>query len=455
MRFDELDIPAPVLEGIKTAGFAECTPVQALTLPASLQGKDITAQAQTGTGKTAAFLISVFSRMLTMPTPGRGPSPRALVIAPTRELVVQIDAEARILGGPAGFKILPVFGGIDYEKQRSDLSKGVDLLIGTPGRLIDYLKQKVYSLSKTQFLVIDEADRMFDMGFIADLRFLLRRMSPYDKRQSMLFSATLSHRVLELCYEHMNNPELFSVTPEQMTVEVVEQELYHVGKDEKFGFLLGFLRRNAGGHFIIFCNMKSTAEKLQLFLNANGFDSAALTGDIDQKKRMKILSRFKDGSLSVLVATDVASRGLHIDGVTHVINYDLPQDAEDYVHRIGRTARAGAGGKAISLACEDYVLSFPEIEAYIKQKIPVIPVTDEMIVTDYKKVSTRSRRSEPPSFGKKTGPKSGQRRPHGGGQKTSDSRSGGPSSQRRPKRSGKPSGQNTNQKPAPATSTQS
>jgi ATP-dependent RNA helicase RhlB len=401
MRFEELNIPAQVLEGIRAVGFTECTPVQAMTLPEALLGRDITAQAQTGTGKTAAFLIAVFSRMLTVPSPGRGLSPRALVVAPTRELVVQIDAEARVLGGPAGLKILPVFGGIDYEKQRTDLSKGVDMLIGTPGRLIDYLKQKVYSLNKTQFLVIDEADRMFDMGFIADLRFLLRRMAPYDKRQSMLFSATLSHRVLELCYEHMNNPELFSVTPEQMTVDVVEQELYHVGKDEKFGFLLGFLRRNADGHFIIFCNMKSTAERLQLRLNANGFISAALTGDIDQKKRMKILSQFKDGSLSVLVATDVASRGLHIDGVTHVINYDLPQDAEDYVHRIGRTARAGAGGKAISLACEDYVLSFPEIEAFIRQKIPVIPVTDEMIVTDYKKVSVRYRGKEQPAHEKR------------------------------------------------------
>ncbi|MHB8881386.1 MAG: DEAD/DEAH box helicase [Thermodesulfovibrionales bacterium] len=387
MRFNELNIPEPVLEGIRTAGFTECTPVQAITLPAALQGRDITAQAQTGTGKTAAFLVAVFSRMLSMPAHDQGNSPRALVIAPTRELVVQIDAEAKVLGTPAGFRILPVYGGIDYDKQRTELSRGVDMLIGTPGRLIDYLKQKVYSLKKTQFLVIDEADRMFDMGFIADLRFMLRRMAPYDKRQSMLFSATLSHRVLELCYEHMNNPELFSVTPEQMTVEVVEQELYHVGKEEKFGFLLGFLRRNPDGHFIIFCNMKSTAEKLQLLLNANGFVSEALTGDIDQKKRMKILSRFKDGSLSVLVATDVASRGLHIDGVTHVINYDLPQDAEDYVHRIGRTARAGAGGKAISLACEDYVLSFPDIEEYIKQKIPVIPVTDEMIATGYKRVS--------------------------------------------------------------------
>jgi len=259
------------------------------------------------------------------------------------------------------------------------------MLIGTPGRLIDYLKQKVYSLKKTRFLVIDEADRMFDMGFISDLRFLLRRMSPYDKRQSMLFSATLSNRVLELCYEHMNMPIHFSLTPEKLTVEKIEQEICHMGKSEKAGFLLGLLRREPAGRFLIFCNTRAAVERLEILLNANGFATASITGDIDQKKRLKVLSRFKNGTLPILVATDVASRGLHIDGVTHVINYDLPQDPEDYVHRIGRTARAGAGGRAISLACEEYIHSLPDIEDFIKQKIPVMPVTDEMIVNDYRK----------------------------------------------------------------------
>ena len=385
MKFEELPINQKVLEGIEAAGFTECTPVQALTLPEALKGRDIAAQAQTGTGKTAAFLIAVFSRMLEVTSPGRGLSPRALIIAPTRELVIQINAEARILGGPAGFRILPVFGGIDYLKQRQEISKGVDVLIGTPGRLIDYLKQKVYSLRKTQFLVIDEADRMFDMGFISDLRFLLRRMSPYDKRQSMLFSATLSNRVLELCYEHMNMPERFSVTPENITVEQVEQELYHVGSSEKFGLLLGMLQREPGGRLLVFCNTKAAAEKVESQLKANGYKAASITGDIPQEKRMKVLSRFKDGTLSILVATDVASRGLHIEGVTHVINYDLPQDPEDYVHRIGRTARAGAGGKAVTLACEKYVDSLPDIEEYIRQKLPVMPITEDMIVTGYRR----------------------------------------------------------------------
>lgn len=387
MRFEELNIPEKVLEGIKAAGFKECTPVQARTLPEALQGRDIAAQAQTGTGKTAAFLIAVFSRMLALPSSGQGPSPRALIIAPTRELAIQIDAEAKLLGGPAGFKILPVFGGIDYLKQREEIAKGVDVLIGTPGRLIDYLKQRVYSLRRTQFLVIDEADRLFDMGFISDLRFLLRRMSPYDKRQSMLFSATLSNRVLELCYEHMNMPVRFSVTPEKLTVEQIEQEIYHVGMSEKLGALLGILKREPDGRYLVFCNTRAAAERLELILNANGFATAAITGDLDQRRRLKVLSQFRDGALAILVATDVASRGLHIDGVTHVINYDLPQDAEDYVHRIGRTARAGAGGRAISLACEEYVHSLPDIEDFIRQKIPLMPLTEEMIVTGYRKAS--------------------------------------------------------------------
>jgi ATP-dependent RNA helicase RhlB len=412
MRFEELDIPPQVLEGIKAAGFSECTPVQSLTLPVALRGKDIAAQAQTGTGKTAAFLIAVFSRMLASRSPRRGISPRALIIAPTRELVIQIDAEARLLGAATGFRIVPVYGGIDYLKQREDIAKDVDVLIGTPGRLIDYLKQKVYSLRNTQFLVIDEADRLFDMGFISDLRFLLRRMSPYDKRQSMLFSATLSNRVLELCYEHMNNPERFSVTPENVVVELVEQEIYHVGRSEKIGLLLGILSREPGGRYLVFCNTKAAAERLEAVLNANGLATAAITGDIPQDKRMKVLARFKAGTLPILVATDVASRGLHVEGVTHVINYDLPQDSEDYVHRIGRTARAGAAGRAISLACEEYVHSLADIEDYIRQKIPVMSLTEEMIVTGYKRRPARPVRQEPPRYGKQPyGRKRGGERP--------------------------------------------
>lgn len=423
MRFEDLNIPEAVLQGIKAAGFTECTPVQEATLPDALAGKDVAAQSQTGTGKTAAFLIAVFSRMLMEQPPKSDPSPRALVIAPTRELVAQIHAEALVLGQFTGFRIIPVFGGIDYKKQRAALEQGADMIIGTPGRLIDYLKQNVYSLRKTDFLVIDEADRMFDMGFIRDLRFLLRRMRPYTERQSMLFSATLSYRVMELCYEYMNLPERVSVTPEQVTVQKVEQELYHVGKSEKPGLLLGILRREHAGRTLIFVNMKVTAERLVRLLTANGIGAAAITGDIQQKRRLSILAGFKAGAIPVLVASDVASRGLHIEGVTHVINYDLPQDSEDYVHRIGRTARAGAGGKAISFADEDYVYALEDIERYIKKKIPVVPVEDHLVVTEYKqpdeyrpgkrRFSSPARRQKKPS----------REHPHGG-RRNKDEREG-------------------------------
>ena len=258
------------------------------------------------------------------------------------------------------------------------------MLIGTPGRLIDYLKQRVYSLAKTQFLIIDEADRLFDMGFIKDIRFILRRMPPYDKRQSMLFSATLSRRVLELCYEHMDIKKKISISPEQVTVEKIKQEVYHVGLSEKTGLLLGIIKSEENGKFLVFCNTKAAVERLDRLLNFNGHKTAAITGDLNQKKRMKVLSDFKDGTLNILFATDVASRGIHIDGVTHVINYDLPGDPEYYVHRIGRTARAGAEGRAITLACEKYVHTLPDIEDYIKLKIEVVPVTDDIIETDYK-----------------------------------------------------------------------
>jgi len=410
VKFEELPINQKVLEGIKAAGFTECTPVQALTLPEALKGRDIAAQAQTGTGKTAAFLIAVFSRMLEVTSPGRGLSPRALIIAPTRELVIQINAEARILGGPAGFRILPVFGGIDYLKQRQEISKGVDVLIGTPGRLIDYLKQKVYSLRKTQFLVIDEADRMFDMGFISDLRFLLRRMSPYDKRQSMLFSATLSYRVMELAYEHMNLPEKISITPEKITVEQVEQVLYHVGKHEKMPLLLGILRQERPLRTLIFVNTRRAADMVVERLNRNAWRALAITGDIEQKKRLRILADFKEGKLPILVATDVASRGIHVEGVTHVVNFDLPQDVEDYVHRIGRTGRAGATGRAISLADEEYVYSLEGIEKYIGQKIPVQWADESMYVREIRRPAEEALKSNRPRPSAATSPK--QRRFH-------------------------------------------
>jgi len=441
VKFTELDIPEPVLKGIAAAGFTQCTPVQEATLPRSLNGEDIAAQAQTGTGKTAAFLITLLSRMIRYPLngtekPGAAKTPRspqALVIAPTRELVVQIKAEAELLGQYTGLGIQAVFGGIDYEKQRQLLRQGPDILVGTPGRLIDYLKQRVYSLKATRFIVIDEADRMFDMGFIKDLRYLLRKLPPFDQRQSMLFSATLSHRVMELCYEHMNLTDRVSLSPERVTVDAVVQELYHVGKVEKFGLLLGLVQREKPERTLIFVNTKVTAAKLVARLAANGFPASDITGDRPQKVRLNILRRFKEGTIPFLVATDVASRGLHIDGVTHVINYDLPQDPEDYVHRIGRTARAGATGKAISLACEEYVYSLADIEDYIHQKIPVQHADEELVVKNYKAGQERKRRSGPAQRAEKRGRRSGagksgggQGVPPDGGKKKEPSRRGRP-----------------------------
>jgi len=379
--FDSFDLPPEVREGLRRAGFTHCTPIQEKALPHALAGRDVAGQAQTGTGKTAAFLISTFTRLLSRPRDphARRNAPRALVIAPTRELVVQISDEARLLGAATGFRIQAVFGGIDYKKQREELQSGVDVLVGTPGRLIDYYKQRVYDLRQVETLVVDEADRMFDMGFIKDLRYILRQLPPFEKRQSMLFSATLSYDVMELAYVFMNDAVRVSVTPEQVTAENVEHLVYHVGVHEKLPLLVGFLRREPGARVLVFVNMRRTAERLERTLVANGFAAAAITGDVDQRRRLRILGEFKDGTLPILIATDVASRGLHIEGVTHVVNYDLPLDPEDYVHRVGRTARAGASGKAVSLACEHYVEGLEAIERYIGFKLPFAFPEDEML----------------------------------------------------------------------------
>ncbi len=382
LDFSSLDLPESVQRGIREAGFVTATPIQEATLPLALKGKDVAGQSQTGTGKTAAFLIAAFTRLLRRPSPASAPDagPRVLIIGPTRELVVQIEADAHALGQHTGLRVLSVYGGIDYTKQRDALGEGCDVLIGTPGRLIDYLKQQVWSPRHVEVLVIDEADRMFDMGFIADLRFMLRRLPRADRRQSFLLSATLSFRVLELTWEFMNNPAQITIAPNQKTVETVEQALYHVGRDEKFALLLGLLRREGGNRILIFTNTRDEAARLEEGLSANGWPAHALTGDVHQKRRLRLLEEFKEGKLPILVATDVASRGLHIESVSHVINWDLPQDPEDYVHRIGRTARAGAGGKAISLVDESTALMLEPIEKFLGQKIPVGWADDDLFV---------------------------------------------------------------------------
>ena len=381
MSFRAFALPDTVQQGIDAAGFTVCTPIQEQVLPLALAGKDVAGQAQTGTGKTAIFLITIFTRLLRQRPPELpDPAPRALVIAPTRELVVQILHDAEQLGRFTSLSMQAVYGGIDYRKQRERLREGCDILIGTPGRLIDYFKQHVYTLRRVEALVIDEADRMFDMGFIADLRFMLRRLPPYQKRQSMLFSATLSYAVMELAYEHMNDPIKVSATPEQVTAANVEHVLYHVGSREKLPLLLGLFRREPPVRVLIFVNTKRAGEWLARRLTDNGYKAEAITGDLEQRTRLRLVREFKAGDLPILVATDVASRGLHIEDVTHVINYDLPQDAENYVHRVGRTARCGASGKAVSLACEEYVESLQGIEEFAGFKIPVEEAPDQLFV---------------------------------------------------------------------------
>jgi ATP-dependent RNA helicase RhlB len=379
--FAEFDLSDEILKGIENAGFVRCTPVQELALPITLAGEDIAAQAQTGTGKTAAFLITLFQHLLKMDKRKPG-IPSALVLAPTRELALQIYQDGQVLGKHTGLKMVAVFGGIDYQKQASQLREGVDIVIATPGRLIDYMKQKAFIPERIKILVVDEADRMFDMGFIRDLRYILRRLPSYDQRQSMLFSATLSSRVLELTYEYMNLPKEIYVTPDDITVDTVEQSLFHVAKHEKLRLLLGILKREPWERVLIFANTKATVEWLSAKLKGNGYPVKGLSGNLNQRQRLKIINQFKSGNLKILVATDVASRGLHVEEISHVINYDLPQDREDYIHRIGRTARAGMSGKAISLACEKYVYSLEAIEEYIGEKIPVVWPDDDWLVPD-------------------------------------------------------------------------
>jgi ATP-dependent RNA helicase RhlB len=408
--FQSFGLAPLVMEGIRDAGFTVCTPIQAQTLPIALAGKDVAGQAQTGTGKTAAFLVALYQSLLTRPAGSNRSktSVRALIVAPTRELAVQIHHDAEILGRHTGLKQAVVYGGVDYEKQRRQLEEGVDVLIGTPGRLIDYFKQHVFDLRHAQALVLDEADRMFDLGFIADIRYLMRRLPHPEKRQSMLFSATLSHRVLELAYEHMNNPELVRIEPDKMTVDRVRQMMYYPAMEEKVPLLVALLRQYEARRTMIFVNTKRAAERLESTLNANGFHAQALSGDVPQNKRLRFLRDFHNGDLAVLIATDVASRGLHIPDVSHVFNFDLPQDAADYVHRIGRTARAGAEGDAISFACEEYAVSLPEIEDYLGHKIPSTSIAPEMLAKELMQGAPPERRPFRPHGG------GGGRRPGGG-----------------------------------------
>ena len=410
-----LDLPEALLKGLSEAGFAYCTPIQAQTLPLALAGSDVAGQAQTGTGKTAAYLLATMTRLLRHPpAPNRtAKQPRALILAPTRELAVQIHKDAEQLGQYTDLRLVVVYGGAGYESQRKQLEEGTDILIGTPGRLIDYFQQHIFDLKAVEVVVVDEADRMFDLGFIKDIRYLLRRLPKPEKRLSMLFSATLSFRVTELAYEHMNNPRLIQVETDKVTANQVREISYYPANEEKIPLLIGLLRAMNAVRTMVFVNTKRTGEEVHAYLERNGFHVATLSGDVPQKKRLQFLSQFERGEIPILVATDVAARGLHIPGVSHVFNFDLPQDAEDYVHRIGRTARAGASGDAISFVCETYAFSLPDIEKYIGHSIPSAAVTPELLAEVQQPQSIRRHRHE----GKRSGKPQGNER--GGGRRRS------------------------------------
>ena len=381
LDFESLGLHPTLTASLTSAGFTRLTPIQALTLPQALAGKDVAGEAQTGTGKTAAFLVALMQRLLSTSAKAerRTQDPRAVILAPTRELAVQIHKDAVSLSSQTGLRLGLVFGGIDYDKQRRQFDDGIDVLIGTPGRLIDYHKQGVFSLKCVDVMVLDEADRMFDLGFIADIRYVLRKLPAATERLNLMFSATLSLRVLELAYEHMNEPTKLTVDAGTKTVARVTQSVYFPASDEKVNLLLGLIATLKPTRGIIFVNTKYIAERIQGRLERAGLRIATLSGDVPQRKRLTLLDRFKNGTVELIVATDVAARGLHIPDVSHVFNFDLPFDAQDYVHRIGRTARFGSSGQAISFACEQYATSLPDIEAYIEASIPRASVTNELL----------------------------------------------------------------------------
>jgi len=412
-KFTDLNLAPQVVTGLEAMGFHNCTEIQEKSLPILMQGKDIAGQAQTGEGKTIAFLAAAFHHLLQKPKPEHK-QPRVLIMAPTRELAIQIHRDAIPMSKSTGLSLGVVYGGEGYESQRQELQNGVDILIGTCGRLIDYLKQGIYDLNNIEVVILDEADRMFDLGFIKDIRYMFRKMPGAKDRLSMLFSATLSFRVKELAFEHMNDPVSVEVAPDQKTNVRISEELFYPSNEDKMTLLQTLIEEEWPDKAIIFANTKHICEKVYAHLDADKIRVGLLTGDVMQKKRLKILEQFTAGNLDVLVATDVAARGLHIPSVTHVFNYDLPDDCEDYVHRIGRTGRAGATGHAISFACEEYVFNLPAIETYIEHSLPVSKYDHEALLTDLPRPKPRQRRHKPHNGGQNRGRTGGGQRSNGG-----------------------------------------
>ncbi len=378
-HFTKLQLHEKLLEGIVEAGFSHCLPVQEETYAYTFKGRDVYVQSQTGSGKTAAFLISIFHLLL---HDKKFSNKAALIIAPTRELAIQIESEAKLLGRYLDFTIGCLYGGVGYAKQERLLAQNAHIIIGTPGRLLDFYHQGKLHFQDIGILVIDEADRMFDMGFLPDVRRMVKKMPPPSRRITMMFSATLDYRVRELAWEYMDTPVEIEIKPEQVTVENITQEIHHVAKEDKMSLLLGILKQEQPGNALIFTNTKHAAVEVANRLECNGYTCEFIIGDLPQSRRTRIIEKIKSGKIRYLVATDVAARGLHINDLEMVVNYDLPQESEYYVHRIGRTARVGKHGKAVTLACDQYVYSLEAIEKYIKMKIPVAYADEELFFKD-------------------------------------------------------------------------
>ncbi|MCF7914475.1 MAG: DEAD/DEAH box helicase [Spirochaetaceae bacterium] len=424
MKFTEFNFSDKVLEGIQKAGFTECMPVQAEVFQHGLNAKqDVTVQSRTGTGKTAAFLLTIFELFTRDPEAEH----KALIIAPTRELAVQIEQEAKLLGKDLPYKIGSFYGGVGYKDQDKLLKEGVDIIIGTPGRLLDYAQSKKLPLRAVDILVIDEADRLFDMGFLPDLKKMMRQLVKPEQRQTMLFSATLGTRVAQLAWEYMNKAQEIVIDNDRVTVDEITQELYHTSNHEKMQLLLGLLKREEPENALIFSNTKDMAVKLAKRLTMNGYQAEYIMGDLAQNKRQAIINRIKEGKLEILVATDVAARGLHINDLDLVINYDIPEDPENYVHRIGRTARAGKSGKAISLACEKYVYGLEAIHEFIGIKIPTEWADESLLNAEDKSKGKRVTGLQPD---RSSNSRSGGQNRRGSGSSGSSNRRSSPSSSR-------------------------
>lgn len=379
MDFSEFNLNEKLLKGIEANGYVSCTPVQEQVIKASQNGSDLYVQSQTGTGKTAAYLVAVINELLTKE---ENKEKKLLVLVPTRELAVQVEEEAKTLASESGLKAFSVYGGVGYEKQIAMLKKGVDILIGTPGRVIDLQEGGNLDLSNCAFCVIDEADRMFDMGFYPDLRKILKCLPEAENRQTMLFSATLNSYVKNLAWEYTRDPVEIEIEAENITVSEIQQELLHVSSDEKMKLLVGILKHENPESVIIFCNTKRSCEVIAKRLQLNDIKAEFLIGDLPQSKRLQILKSLKAGNVKILVATDVAARGIDVDDLAMVINYDLPVEAENYVHRIGRTARAGKSGKAYTFCSEQDVYNLPAIERYIEMSIPATVAYPEQMEED-------------------------------------------------------------------------